>query len=104
MGEAFARRSTAAWLERLRGHVPIAPVYDVHEALADEQALAREMVVEVPHPAFGVLREVGCPIKVDDARPCYGPGAPLGADTEAILAEIGVDGAGVARLRAAGVV
>ena len=37
LADAFARRTTAEWLERLRGHVPVAPVYTVAEALADEQ-------------------------------------------------------------------
>src|SRR6185436_13660219 len=46
----FLRRTTAEWLERLRGHVPIAPVYTVEEALGDEQVLAREMVIELAHP------------------------------------------------------
>ena len=71
----FRRRTTAEWLERLRGHVPVAPVYTVAEALADEQVLAREMVVEVEHPVFGALREVGCPIKIDGVAPRYAPGA-----------------------------
>jgi crotonobetainyl-CoA:carnitine CoA-transferase CaiB-like acyl-CoA transferase len=100
----FAKRTTAEWLERLRGHVPIAPVYTVEEALADEQVLAREMVIELAHPVFGRIRETGCPIKIDGVRPRYAPAAPLGADTAAVLAEIGVDAAELARLRAAGVV
>jgi crotonobetainyl-CoA:carnitine CoA-transferase CaiB-like acyl-CoA transferase len=77
----FARRTTAEWIERLRGHVPIAPVYSVEEALEDEQVLAREMVVEIAHPVFGRIRETGCPIKIDGVRPRYAPAAPLGADT-----------------------
>ena len=101
---AFASRTTAEWIERLRGHVPIAPVYGVDEALADEQVLAREMVVELEHPVFGRLREVGCPIKIDGVRPRYAPAAALGADTDALLAEIGVDAPERARLRARGVV
>jgi crotonobetainyl-CoA:carnitine CoA-transferase CaiB-like acyl-CoA transferase len=104
VGAALARRTTAEWLERLRGHVPVAPVYDVAEALADEHTLAREMVVDVEHPVFGPLREIGCPIKVDDLRPRYAPGAALGADTAAVLAEVGVGGEELARLRALGVV
>jgi crotonobetainyl-CoA:carnitine CoA-transferase CaiB-like acyl-CoA transferase len=100
----FARRTSAEWLERLRGHVPIAPVYSVEEALADEQVLAREMVVEVAHPLFGTLREVGCPIKFADTTPRYRPAAALGADTAALLAELGLDEAAMARLRARGVV
>jgi len=102
--DEFRRQPTAAWLERLRGQVPVAPVYTVAEALADEQAVAREMVVEVAHPIFGGLREVGCPIKIDGVAPRYAPASALGADTAAILAEIGVDGARLAELRTLGVV
>jgi crotonobetainyl-CoA:carnitine CoA-transferase CaiB-like acyl-CoA transferase len=100
----FLRRTTAEWLERLRGHVPIAPVYTVEEALTDEQVLAREMVIEVEHPVFGPIREVGCPIKIDGMAPRYAPAAALGADTAALLAEVGIDGAMLAALRARGVV
>lgn len=101
---AFRTRTTAAWLERLRGQVPVAPVYDVAEALADEQARARDMVVALEHPVLGTIRQVGCPIKIDDATPRYAPGAALGADTDALLDEIGVDAAARAALRARGVV
>jgi crotonobetainyl-CoA:carnitine CoA-transferase CaiB-like acyl-CoA transferase len=100
----FRRRTTAEWLACLRGHVPVAPVYTVEEALADEQVLARDMVVEVAHPVFGRLREVGCPIKVAGVAPRYAPGAALGADTETLLAEIGVGQAELRGLRARGVV
>ena len=99
----FRQRSTAEWLERLRGHVPVAPVYDVEETLADEQVLAREMVVEVAHPVFGALREVGCPIKFADAAPVYRAAASLGADTARVLAEIGVGDEELAALRSRGV-
>lgn len=104
VADAFVRRPTADWLERLRGAVPVAPVYDVAEALTDEQVAAREMVVEMPHPVFGVLRALGCPIKVTGVTPRYAAGAALGADTAAILAEVGVDAAELERLRARGVV
>jgi crotonobetainyl-CoA:carnitine CoA-transferase CaiB-like acyl-CoA transferase len=100
----FREETTAHWLDRLRGHVPVAPVQTVAEALADVQAQAREMVVEVPHPVFGTLRQVGSPIKVGGVRPGYRAASALGADTEAVLAEAGVDAAALVRLRAAGVV
>jgi crotonobetainyl-CoA:carnitine CoA-transferase CaiB-like acyl-CoA transferase len=100
----FRGRTTAEWVERLRGHVPVAPVYDVVEALADEQAAAREMIVTVDHPIFGVLREIGCPIKVSGTAPRYRPGAALGADTAAVLGEVGVEAEELAALRARAVV
>src|SRR5205085_3312176 len=86
----FAQRTTAEWIERLRGHVPVAPVYTVAEALEDPQVQAREMVSEVMHPVFGRLRQTGCPIKLDGVTPRYRPASALGADTEAVLAEVGV--------------
>ena len=104
LGAAFRRHTTAEWLERLRGRVPIAPVYAVEEALADEQVLAREMVIAVEHPRFGRLREVGCPIKVDWVAPRYAPAAPLGADTAAVLAEIGIGPGELEELRRRGAV
>jgi crotonobetainyl-CoA:carnitine CoA-transferase CaiB-like acyl-CoA transferase len=102
--DAFRSRSTAEWITHLRGHVPVAPVYDVEEALHDEQVRAREMVVELAHPVFGAMRQVGCPIRIDGVTPRYRPASALGADTSALLGEIGVSGAEVDRLRALGVI
>jgi crotonobetainyl-CoA:carnitine CoA-transferase CaiB-like acyl-CoA transferase len=101
---AFARRTTAEWLAALRGHVPCAPVYTVDEALRDEQVIAREMVVEVAHPLFGRIRETGSPIKVGGVRPVYGPAAPLGAHTDALLRDAGLAADEIAALRRDGVV
>jgi crotonobetainyl-CoA:carnitine CoA-transferase CaiB-like acyl-CoA transferase len=100
----FRERTTAEWLERLRGHVPVAPVYTVDEALAEPQVQARDMVVEIAHPVFGVLRQVGSPIKIGGLSPRYRAASGLGADTAALLAEAGVDDGELARLRAGGIV
>jgi crotonobetainyl-CoA:carnitine CoA-transferase CaiB-like acyl-CoA transferase len=103
--DVLCTRTTTAWLEILRGHVPCAPVYTVEEALCDEQVLAREMVVEVEHAQLGRLREVGCPIKIDGVTPRYDAASALGADTEAILrALLGLSDTDIADLRAAGAI
>jgi crotonobetainyl-CoA:carnitine CoA-transferase CaiB-like acyl-CoA transferase len=86
--DVMRTKTTEEWLTVLRGHVPCAPVYTVEEALADEQVLARNMVIEVEHAQFGRLREVGCPIKMDDVSPRYEPASRLGADTDALLREL----------------
>jgi crotonobetainyl-CoA:carnitine CoA-transferase CaiB-like acyl-CoA transferase len=78
-------RTTGEWVGVLRGEVPCAPVYTVAEALADEQVQAREMVVEVMHPLFGALRQVGCPVKIDDVEPRYAPASSYAADTDELL-------------------
>ena len=98
LARTFRTRTTAEWLTRLRGLVPVAPVHSVEEALADA------MVVDVPHRVFGDLREVGCPIKMDGVAPRYRAAAPLGADTATLLDEIGVTPGEIERLRTLGVV
>lgn len=91
-------------LARLRAAgVPSGRVRSVPEALADPQVVARDMVVPLPHPAIPDFRVTGLPIKLSAT-----PGAPrtapppLGADTDAVLAELGYDHAAIARLHAAG--
>lgn len=99
------RGDEAVWLERLRGQVPCAPVCDVQQALRDEQVFAREMLVNVAHPVFGSLRQVGCPVKFEGVRPRYGRAPALGEHTEEVLRTLGgLSAAEVADLRAAGVV
>ncbi|HEU5195733.1 MAG TPA: CoA transferase [Methylomirabilota bacterium] len=98
----FAERTTEDWLSRLRGHVPCAPVNTVAEALEDEQVRAREMIVEVKHPGFGVVREVASPVKTPGTpAPTRAPG--LGEHTDEILREVlQYDADRVAALRASG--
>ena len=103
--DVLRTKTTAEWLALLRGHVPCAPVYDVEQALQDEQVLAREMVITVDHPHFGPLREVGCPVKIDDVQPRYGPASRLGADTEDLLRDLlGLSSVEIDRLRERGAI
>jgi crotonobetainyl-CoA:carnitine CoA-transferase CaiB-like acyl-CoA transferase len=97
-------RSTAAWLERLRGRVPCAPVNTVRQALEEPQVLAREMIVEVEHPAWGTLQETASPYHVGATRQ-HAPAPPLGADTDAVLSELcQYSPDEIAALRAAGAI
>ncbi len=88
----FTTRTTADWLDRLRGRVPCAPVNDVRQALADPQVLARDMIVESPVRTEGEIR-----------RPRRAP--RLGEHTDPILRDVlGYSASTIARLRSAGVI
>ena len=99
----FAEQPTAEWLARLRGKVPCAPVNSVAQALDDEQIAARDMIIEVKHPRFGVLRQVGGPVKTEGATPNLNPAPALGQHTDEILRTLlQYDAGRIATLRASG--
>jgi crotonobetainyl-CoA:carnitine CoA-transferase CaiB-like acyl-CoA transferase len=105
LGAVMRTKRTDAWLAILRGHVPIAPVYTVAEALQDEQVLARDMVIGVDHPEFGRLRQTGCPLKIGAVQPRYAPASRLGADTQDLLRTLlGCSDDEIGALRAAGAI
>lgn len=88
--DAFARRPTSEWLDRLHAAgVPAAPIQSVDQVLADPQVNHRAMVVELPHPRHGELRTLGTPIKVD-GRMDFTPSPPprLGEHTESVLKDL----------------
>jgi crotonobetainyl-CoA:carnitine CoA-transferase CaiB-like acyl-CoA transferase len=103
--DLFRKRTTAEWLEALRGRVPCGPVYDVAHALMDEQVLARGMVLDVPHPAEGTLKQIACPIQVPGTEHPRLPGPQYGEHTAAVLREyLGMADEEIAALAARGVV
>ena len=89
--EAVTRTQTQAhWIEVLNAAgVPCGPVLTVPQALADPQVLHEEMVVDVPHPGRGMVRMSGFPLKFSETPlQMRRPAPELGADTEAVLAEV----------------
>jgi crotonobetainyl-CoA:carnitine CoA-transferase CaiB-like acyl-CoA transferase len=87
VGEIMRTCSTDQWLDALRGRVPCAPVNTVREALADPQARARDMIVEVEHPVWGRLEQTGSPFLAGADR-THTPAPTLGQDTDAILTDL----------------
>jgi crotonobetainyl-CoA:carnitine CoA-transferase CaiB-like acyl-CoA transferase len=99
LDRTFATQPTQHWVELLGGVVPVAPVNDLAQALDSPWQSAMGMIASVDHPARPRMRVLANPIRVDGERLPSRPAPSLGADTEALLAEIGVDAEEVARLR-----
>jgi crotonobetainyl-CoA:carnitine CoA-transferase CaiB-like acyl-CoA transferase len=98
----FAEGTTGEWIGRLHGKVPCAPVLGLPEALSPEMLASRRMLATFDHPEFGGVRSVGLPLRVSGFEPDYAAAPALGADTAALLAELGHDEAAIARLVEAG--
>lgn len=98
--------SVAHWIAHLSDHaIPCGPIHEMDETFADPQVRARDLVVELPHPAAGAVRSVANPVRLSETPPSYRRPAPsVGADTGAVLAELGYDETEIAALAAAGAI
>jgi crotonobetainyl-CoA:carnitine CoA-transferase CaiB-like acyl-CoA transferase len=106
IAERFVTRTTEAWVAELEAaEIPVGAVRDVAAAFDAPESLALGMAASVEHPALGVLRQAGIPLRFS-ATPGTVRRAPplLGEDSDAILRELGYDDASIARLRAAGAI
>jgi crotonobetainyl-CoA:carnitine CoA-transferase CaiB-like acyl-CoA transferase len=65
----FRRARTGEWLARLSGKVPVAPVNDLAQALANPFVAEIGMVAGAPHPERPDFRVLASPVKIDGERP-----------------------------------
>ena len=100
LDEALAERTTAAWLEVFAGVVPAAPINDIKQALDNPFVTGHGRIQTLTLPGYGDFRMVAPPVR------CEGDEAParaaprLGADTDAILGDMGYDETRIGTLRA----
>ena len=101
--EVMSDATRASWLERFAAAgIPSGPINDYAQVFADPQVAARDMVVEVEHPALGRLRGLGSPVKMS-ATPLdprrRAPG--LGEHTDEVLRTAGIGDEELREMRAA---
>jgi crotonobetainyl-CoA:carnitine CoA-transferase CaiB-like acyl-CoA transferase len=102
--KVFVTRPIGEWVERMLAvGIPASPILDYAQALDNEHSRERHVVMEIDHPVEGKVRTIGFPVKLS-ATPQQVRLAPplLGADTEAILEELGIDAEARAKLGADG--
>ena len=100
------KRKMAAWLTLLEAAgVPAGPIYTIAQVYEDPHVQAREMVVELDHPAAGTIKNIGIPVKLSLTPGRIRRPAPLlGQDTDEILLWLGLEHAEITRLRASGII
>jgi crotonobetainyl-CoA:carnitine CoA-transferase CaiB-like acyl-CoA transferase len=89
LDEIFRQESTESWLDRLRRKMPAAPVLSLGQALDNPFLRETGMRRGVPHPQKPDYEALANPIKLDGKRPDSKAGPALGADTRALLGELG---------------
>jgi crotonobetainyl-CoA:carnitine CoA-transferase CaiB-like acyl-CoA transferase len=102
----LASETTEYWIDKLNAAgVPCGRVMGLAEVFADPQTVDQQMVLAQEHPGHGTVRMLGFPIKFSEA-PCAlrHPAPEIGADTDAVLGELGYTPAEITALRDGGVV
>jgi glutaryl-CoA transferase len=87
----FDGQPASGWLDQLAAaQIPAAPINTAEDAVNDAQTLARHMIVQLDHPALGVARSIGNPVKFSSTPVSYRLPPPLlGEHTSKVLQSIG---------------
>jgi crotonobetainyl-CoA:carnitine CoA-transferase CaiB-like acyl-CoA transferase len=106
VAERLRTRTTAEWVEALNAvGVPCGPVYAIDEVFADPQIEHLGLRAPVEHGKLGRIDIVRNAVTMTDGPPTVRAAAPeAGADTEAVLTEIGCNAEEIADLRRRGIV
>jgi CoA:oxalate CoA-transferase len=106
LNEALRRRTTEEWLREFDAiGLPCGPLNDIPNAAEQPQVKARDMLVEVEHPAGFSLKIPNSPLRLSRTPGgIQGPPPALGEHTDEVLASLlGLSDREIEELRAAGV-
>jgi crotonobetainyl-CoA:carnitine CoA-transferase CaiB-like acyl-CoA transferase len=86
----FRKQPTTHWMTVLAGVLPVAPVYDMEQALENPFLRATQMIRNVPHPARPDMRVLANPLKINGKRLSQQVCSPVGADNARYLDDASV--------------
>jgi crotonobetainyl-CoA:carnitine CoA-transferase CaiB-like acyl-CoA transferase len=104
---AWTARHQSVDLERrlVEQSIPCARIYSIADIYADPHFAARNMLVDVPHPQLGPVKQAGIVPKLSRTPGAIRHTGPdIGADTERILRELGIDEARIEELKRNGTI
>jgi crotonobetainyl-CoA:carnitine CoA-transferase CaiB-like acyl-CoA transferase len=65
LAPTLVTRTARAWIDALlAAGVPAAPIHTYEQALATDHAVARQMLMNIPHPVEGTFKSLGFPMKL----------------------------------------
>ncbi len=100
LDDALMQAPTATWIERLSGKVPVAPVFDIAQALENPFVHERDGVLAFDYGDGRGARMIANPIRIDGVALPHRAAPRMGEHDDQMLREAGFDGAAIARLRA----
>ena len=98
------QRTTGEWLAAFAGEVPAAPINDLKQALENPFVTEHGRLQTLPHPVKHAYRMVAPPVRCAGEPAPARPAPALGEHTDALLRELGYDGARIEALRSQGVI
>ena len=108
LNEITKKKPSDWWLENLeKEKIGSGPINNLEEVFADPHVIAREMVIEMAHPATGSkpMKLIANPIKLSVTPPTYRKPPPLlGQHTDEVLQEAGLSADEIAKLKEDGTV
>jgi len=101
---ALMQNTTAHWLGKLAGEIPVSPVFDVAQALDNPFVHERSGVIDVAYEDGRTARMIANPIRVPGVELPARAAPRLGEHNEALLAEAGFSALQIGKLRELGVI
>ncbi|MEV6400995.1 CoA transferase [Streptomyces sp. NPDC051907] len=104
VGGWIARRTRAEAMAAFeKAEAAIAPIYDIRDVMDDPQYQALGTITEVPDPELGAVRMQNVLFRLSETPGAIRwAGRPHGADTDAVLAELGLSPDDITALRTQG--